>query len=220
MPELTRTGRLIKMKTTTLSFAAAGAIVLGLAACGTSPASGTGAISPGGQAPTSQALVRSSAAAPSGLPCNPQDSSCWLPQVAQPPQEEFISYLPAKSYSSAYDLASALGCQVMAAIGAYAPSAQGVDCVTGPAAGVTLYSSPQTETAPAQTDLSYASTVGDDVYFVFGPGWVSGGGDGQYANAKQIQDAVGGELVCFSDGVTVDGIPPCCAATSQGCTAS
>jgi hypothetical protein len=211
------------MKTTILGFAAAGAVVLGLAACGTgpaaSPASGTTAASPASQAPDSQAPIGNPAAVPSGLACNPQDSSCWLPQVAQPPQEEFISYLPAKSYSSAYDLASALGCQVMPADGAYAPSAQGVNCETGPAAGVTLYSSPQAETGPAQTDLSYASNVGD-VYAVFGPGWESGGGDGQYTNAKQIQDAVGGELVCFSDGVTVDGIPPCCATTSQGCTTS
>ena len=195
------------MKTIISSFAAVGAVVLGLAACGTSPTasptSGTAAVSPASQAPVG----------------NPQDSSCWLPQVAQSPQEEFISYLPAKSYSSAYDLASVLGCQVMPADGAYAPSAQGVNCETGPAAGVTLYSSPQAETGPAQTDLSFASNVGD-VYAVFGPGWESGGGDGQYTNAKQIQDAVGGELVCFSDGVTVDGIPPCCAATSQGCTAS
>lgn len=173
-----------------------------LTACG-------GAATSSSSAPANNAVPASSAAAPSGLPCNPGSGSCWLPSVASSPQEQFISYRPAKTYASVYPLASALNCAVMPADGNYTPSAQGVNCESGLAQGVVMYPSPSAETAAASTDLSFAQNTGD-IFGLFGPGWVVGVGDTDtYAAAIQAQSVVGGEVVCFSDGVTVDGIAPC-----------
>src|SRR5215471_8342280 len=101
----------------------------GLTACST-------ATSTRSSAPTSS--TPSTASAPSALPCNPQSSNCWLPDTAQYPQEEFISYKPTRSYPSAYALAKVLGCSIMPAIGNYTPSSTAVDCSSGPAAGATV----------------------------------------------------------------------------------
>jgi len=89
---------------------AAVALVLAvlLAACGGTASSlstaGSALPSHGGRGTASA----TPAAGPSGLPCNPQDSSCWLPDTAPYPQEEFISYKPAHSYPSAFALAKVL----------------------------------------------------------------------------------------------------------------
>lgn len=180
------------------------ALGFSLAGCG-SAASIPTATSPASAPPASATVV---SAAPSGLPCNPQSSSCWLPDTAQYPQEEYISYKPAHSYSSAYALAKVLGCSIMPAFGSYTPSSTAVNCNSGPAAGLTV-STNQAVTNIAANVQQNAESTSDDAYAVFGPGWVAAGGDNYYRNAAQIQDLAGGELICFSDGVTVDGIRPC-----------
>ena len=194
------------MKVATLAASAIVAAALG--GCGStastaSPASAVSAVS--SAAP---------ATGPSGLPCNPQASSCWLPQAAQAPQEQFLSYRPARSYPSAYALAKVLGCSVMQPEGSYTPSNTAVNCETGPAAGITV-SSPGAITNIATNVLNNAGSTGNDAYAVFGPDWVAAGADNAYTNAAQIQDLAGGELVCFSDGVTVDGQAPCSGSSAQ-----
>lgn len=196
----------------------AAALVLAalLAACG-----GTASSGPSGSAPPSHSgqgtasAAAAPAAGPSGLPCHPQDSSCWLPETAPYPQEEFISYKPAHGYASAYALAKVLGCSVMAPIGAYTPSATAVNCNSGPAAGVTV-STPQAVANIAANVASNAESTANDAYAVIGPGWVAAGADNNYQSAAQIQDLAGGELTCFSDGTTVDGIRPCSDPSSAG----
>ena len=198
-------------------FAAALVLAALLAACGgTASSSGpAGSALPSHSGQGTASASAAPAAGPSGLPCNPQDSSCWLPEAAPYPQEEFISYKPAHSYASAYTLAKVLGCSIMAPIGAYTPSATAVNCNSGPAAGVTV-STPQAVANIAANVASNAGSTANDAYAVFGPGWVAAGADNNYGSAAQIQDLAGGELICFSDGTTVDGIRPCSDPSSAG----
>lgn len=90
-----------------------------------------------------------------------------------------------------------------------------MNCNSGPAAGVTV-STPQAVTSIAASVQSNADSTANDAYAVFGPGWVAAGADNYYRNAAQIQDLAGGELICFSDGTTVDGIRPCSDPSSAG----
>jgi len=183
------------------------AVLTGCGAAASSSAPGTVAASSSPAEPVSSP-------APSGLPCDPQAQSCWVPQTASFPQEEFISYRPAQRYTTAAALAKAVGCTVQGSYGYQ------VTCDAGPAGILDVFGSVSAEVSTAETMQQYAENGNTDTYAVFGPGWLASQWQASdYSSAKQIQARVGGELICFSSGLTVDGdVPPCCATTANDCT--
>jgi hypothetical protein len=203
------------VRKTPWALAAALVMSLALAACGSASSASHAAAAPASSRPTASAPAAKptsgsgvTSPAPSGLPCNPASSSCWIPQTAQYPQEQYISYEPAQAYTTVTPLVKALGCSITPAIGDYTPSAQAVDCTDSLVNGIRVGLSVSAEASAAGIDQNNATSTANDEFYVFGPGWVAGS-SGEYSDAVQVQKLAGGEIICFSDGVTVDGIAAC-----------
>jgi len=141
-------------------------------------------------------------AAPSGLPCNPQSSTCWVPDVG----ERFMGYKPAQHYSNAKALAAAAHCQTLSgsAFSPATPTAQAAECtLNGQPEGdglteAMIFRSSSAEATEAHKLARDAYTADTADYGVFGPGWMIGTiSSVTDAPALQVQNTTGGVIVCF-----------------------
>lgn len=136
---------------------------------------------------------------PVALPCNPSDSSCWVPGAG----ETYISYKPAHSYATASALATAAGCTVVPST-MYAATKLSVECgFNGATEGTqlsyaTLFTSDNSEATLAGQMAQTAQTGGAE-YAVLGPGWILGPvlATVDDTQALRVQGLTGGLVVCF-----------------------